>query len=280
MRQLSVVAPGEVVIQDQTPRDPVGEEILVRSTLSGVSVGTELAVYRGTINTLQNNRWGYWTEYPISPGYELVVQVEKLGPETCDVREGDRVVCHAPHGTHATVGQQDYVVVPPNVGDEEATLAMLGATTAHGFRKARLLYGERVLVLGLGVVGLLSADHARRGGAGQLLVADPLPWKRKVAEERGHSFGLDPTADTFEEELLDATRGHGVDLVIEGAGNAAAIDSALRSVRRGGRVLLQGTISEPVTMRFADFPMHKEVTLISTWGKGPARKVEPESGKA
>lgn len=278
MQQVSIDAPKTVSIREKTLPDPEEEEIAVRAVLSGVSVGTELAVYRGTIATLKNSKWGYWTKYPIAPGYELVGWVEKRGRAVTDVREGDRVVCHAPHGTHATVGYQDYVVVPQSVGDEEATMAMLGATTAHGFRKAKVVYGERVLVLGLGVVGFLSAEHARRGGAQEVILADPVPWKRKIAQERGFSTVLDALSPTFEEELLKEADGLGVDLVIEASGHPSAIPLALRAVRRGGRVLLQGTQSDPVSMQFGDYPMHKEVTFISTWGKGPPRSVDPVSG--
>lgn len=278
MRQVSVEAPRKVSIWQRVLPDPEDQEITVRAVLSGVSVGTELAVYRGTINTLTNSRWGYWTEYPIAPGYQLVGYVEKRGSGVRDVREGDRVVCHAPHGTHATVSYQDYVVIPSSVRDEDATMAMLGATTAHGFRQAKVVYGERILVLGLGVVGCLSGEHARRGGAREVLLADPLPWKRKIGENGGFSTVLDPSLSTFEEELLDHTGGSGVDLVIEASGNSSAIPLALLSVRRGGRILLQGTQTEPVSMRFSDYPMHKEVTFISTWGKGPARTTDPEGG--
>lgn len=278
MKQVSIDAPRMVSIREVALREPQDQEISVRAVLSGVSAGTELAVYRGTINTLNDSRWGYWSEYPISPGYELLGYVEKRGAAVRDVKEGDRVICHAPHGTAATVGYQDYAVVPPSVGDEEATMAMLGATTAHGFRRAKVVYGERILVLGLGVVGLLSAEHARRGGAREVILADPIKWKRKIARNRGFTAVLDASSRAFEEELLDHTDSLGVDLVIEASGHPSAVPLALTAVRRGGRILLQGTQSEPVSMQFGDYPMHKEVTFISTWGKGPARSMDPQSG--
>jgi 2-desacetyl-2-hydroxyethyl bacteriochlorophyllide A dehydrogenase len=279
MRYVSIDAPLTVSIREKELARPAANEILVRTLLSGVSVGTELAVYRGTINNLQNKRWGYWTEFPISPGYELVGKVEKCGAEIRDVREGDRVVCHAPHGTGATVAYQDYVPVPDGVTDEEATFAMLGATTVHGIRKAEVRYGDRVLVLGLGVVGFLCAAHARRSGARRVYVADPLPWKRSLAEQRGYPKALDPASPTFEQEILDHTGGTGMDVVIEASGHPTAIAAALKTVRRGGKILLQGTQTEPVEMHFSDYPMHKEAFIICTWGKGSASEGDtPEHG--
>jgi 2-desacetyl-2-hydroxyethyl bacteriochlorophyllide A dehydrogenase len=269
MHYVSIDAPLKVSIRERTLVEPEANEILVHTVLSGISAGTELAVYRGTINNLHNKRWGYWTEFPISPGYELVGRVEKCGTEIQDVREGDRVVCHAPHETQGLVSCQDYVSVPDNVTDEEATLAMLGATTAHGIRKAEVRYGDRALVLGLGVVGFLSAAHARRSGARQVYVADPLPWKRSFAEQRGYQNAFDPASPTFEQEIFDRTGGNGMDVVIEASGHPTAIPAALKAVRRGGKILLQGTQTEPVEMHFSDYPMHKEVSILCTWGKGP-----------
>ena len=274
MRYVSIDQPLKVSIRERALVDPKADQILVRTVLSGISAGTELALFRGTINNLHNKRWGYWTEFPISPGYSLVGRIEKCGAEVPDVREGDRVVAHAPHGTQGLVAYQDYVRVPDNVTDEEATLAMLGATTAHGIRKAQLRYGDNVLVLGLGVVGFLSAAHARRGGARHVYVSDPLPWKRAIAEHQGYPDTLDPGSPSFEQEILDRTGGYGMDVVIEASGHPTAIPAALKAVRRGGKIVLQGTQTEPLEMHFSDYPMHKEVLIICTWGKGPARETD------
>jgi len=279
MRYASIDGPQKVTIREKTLAGPEANEILVRTVLSGISAGTELALYRGTVNNLHNKRWGYWTDFPISPGYELVGRVEKCGAEIPDVREGDRVVCHAPHGTQGLAAYQDYVRIPDNVTDEEATLAMLGATTAHGMRRAELRYGDRVLVLGLGVVGFLSAAHAQRSGARVVYVADPLAWKRAAAEQRGHKDALDPASPAFEQEILVRTDGQGMDVVIEASGHPTAIAAALKAVRRGGKILLQGTQTEAVEMHFSDYPMHKEVHIICTWGKGPADETDyPQGG--
>ncbi len=242
--------------------------MLVRSTCSGVSAGTELAVYRGTLGNLHTKRWGYWNEYPIRPGYELVGSVSACGSAVTGIRMGDRVACHAPHGTIALVQASDCVVVPDGLSDEEATFAMLGATTAHGIRRARIGYGDTVAILGLGVVGFLAADHALHAGAADVIVCDPKAWKRELARLRGFEDPLDPADSTFDEEIAERTQGRGADVVVEASGSPAAVDAALRTVAVGGRVLLQGTINKPVQIHFSDYAMHKEVTIVCTWGKG------------
>ena len=221
------------------------------------------------MRNLHTKRWGYWTDYPIRPGYELVGIVEKCGKDVRGLTEGARVVCHAPHGTGAVVAAGDCVCIPDGVTDEEATFAMLGATTAHGIRRAQVAYGATVLVLGLGVVGFLAADHALHAGASNVIVCDPKAWKRELARARGFVEPLDPTDPSFVDRVAERTDGRGADVVIEASGAAAAVESALRAVTVGGTILLQGTITDPVTIDFSDYAMHKEVRFISTWGKGP-----------
>lgn len=270
-----------VAIRREPIPAPGPRDILVRTRCSGISAGTEMAVFRGSLGNLRTKRWGYWTEYPIRPGYELVGTVIDRGSAVTDVVAGDRVVCHAPHASHAVVAVEDYARIPDGLTDEDATLAMLGATTAHGIRRAAIDYGETVLVLGLGVVGLLASDHAVVAGASRVLLADPQAWKRDFAVKRGvagtggvaggptAALPLDPGSPDFQEAVLEATGGAGIDLVIEASGNPAAVETGLRALRRGGRLLLQGTLTEAVSLDFSDYILHKELHLIGTWGKGP-----------
>jgi len=266
LHYVCIDAPRASFIGEEEPREPGPDEISVESILSGISAGTEMAVYRGSLSNLRTKRWGYWTDYPIRPGYQLVGRVDRCGERVGDVRPGDRVVCHAPHASRATVQYDDYVAIPDSVSSEEATFAMLGATTAHGIRRTGVSPGESVLVFGLGVVGWLSAEQARIGGA-RVLIADPLDWKRAFASDRGYA-SLDPARAGFAEEVFEQTDGRGADLVIEASGTSGAIQSALVTVRREGRILIQGTQCTPVSIDFGDYALHREVTLICTWGKG------------
>ena len=276
MHQAAATGIREVQILEEPVPEPGKEEILIRSHLSGMSVGTEMAIYKGTICNLTNGRWGYWTEYPIELGYELVGTVEKAGAEITDVKEGDRVVSLSPHGTYGVTNRFRYSKIPDHISDEEATLAVLTTTTTHGIRRAKVEYGDRVLVLGLGVVGILSALHARRSGAGEVFVADPLAWKKDTAAKLGFPAVFDPLADGFEEQILEVTDGFGMDIVIEASGHPSAFEPAFQAVRRGGKIFIQGTHTAPVSVIFSDYVLHKEITLIGTWSIGNILPLDPQ----
>ena len=96
MRKAIVAGRKDVQIVETPVPDPGSNEIVVRTTLSGMSVGTEMALYRGTICNLSNGRWNYWNNYPVDQGCELAGIVEKKGANVDDVKEGDRVVSMSP----------------------------------------------------------------------------------------------------------------------------------------------------------------------------------------
>jgi threonine dehydrogenase-like Zn-dependent dehydrogenase len=143
-------------------------------------------------------------------------------------------------------------------------------------RRARVEYGDRVLVLGFGVVGLLSSLHARRAGVDRVFIADPLHRKRELAAQKGFGAPLDPLHEDFEKEVLDRTEGMGFDVVIEASGHPSSIDPAFRAVRLGGRILIQGTHTAPVPIVFSDYVMHKEITIIGTWKGGTDLPSDPQ----
>jgi 2-desacetyl-2-hydroxyethyl bacteriochlorophyllide A dehydrogenase len=262
---------------EEKPIPEVGPlEILIETILSGVSVGTEMAVYRGAISNLTTGRWGYWNDYPIPIGYELVGYARKIGSEIKDVKEGDRIIGLAPHGSHGLLNPLRFTVIPDSVTNEEATLTVLGSTTTHGVRRARITYGDRVLVLGLGKVGLLAALHLRRAGAHRVYLGDPSPRRREFARNLGFVDIVDPLEEHFEEHILDLSGGLGVDVVVEASGHPSSIAPAFQAAKTGGRVLILGNHTQPVQIVFSDYVMHKELTIIGTWRIGNLLDVDPQ----
>lgn len=273
MKQIIVTAERQAEIIERPAQSIPENGIRLKTQLSGVSVGTEMAVYRGTIPNLRTGRWGYWNEFPIYPGYELVGRVSELGQGTKDINIGDRVVALEAHGTEAVTTPDRYVPIPDSVSDEDATLAILGATTLHGIRRANVVYGDRVLVLGLGVVGILAAFHAQRAGVASLIVADPQPARRELARSLGFLQVEDSMDPDFAKKIGPQ------DVVIEAAGVQGAFQTGLKCLDQYGRLLVQGTHTSPVSLDLCDFTMHRQTTIISTWAIGSGIQARRPGGK-
>jgi len=193
-------------------------ELLVRTSLSAVSPGTERAQY----NRLPNTR----VTYPYSPGYSAVGTVLEVGRGVLSPRPGERVAGEIPHASMANVRVDRCVLVPPGVGDPAAAFVTLGVIALQGVRKAGIGFGDRVAVLGQGVLGILAARVAQIAGASEVAIRGRMPLSAGPGAAGGR-----------------------YDVVLDATGNPDAVADAARIAAPGARVVLMGSsrgISPPL----------------------------------
>ena len=152
------------------------------------------------------------------------------------------------------------VKVPDNITDEEAAMTEPTAVGLHASRLADIKVGDKVLVIGGGIIGLVSAMFAKMEGASLVVVSET----NKARGEKSVNLGvadewMDALDPKFTENVISKTE-IGFDIVIECCGNAGAVSSALTSVKTGGTVVLVGVSLEPVSIPTAIAVMH-ELTL-------------------
>src|SRR6202041_1321074 len=220
-RALFHIAPRCVEIRElPTPR-PAAGEVLVRTLSSGLSGGTERLVYRGeipadlalddTIGALHGT-----FSYPFPYGYAGVGGVAE---------SGQRVFAFHPHQDVFTAQAGDLVPLPA-VDPAAATLFPLVETALQVTLDAGSGYRDRVIVLGAGVLGLLTSLLLQRAGW-RPLIAEPQAWRRALAS----SLGATAAAP---EELAEEK----VSLVIDASGNPDAPAMALNMLAHEGTLLI------------------------------------------
>ena len=220
-RALFHTAPRRVRIREiPTPR-PSADEVVVTTLFSGISGGTERLIYRGefpegialddTIDAL-----GGAFRYPFPYGYACVGEV----------REWDRpVFAFQPHQDVFTARSSDLIPLPA-VDPALATLFPLVETALQVTLDAGAGYRDRVIVLGAGVLGLLTALLLQRSGQ-QPLCAEPLAWRRELATSLG-------VTAVMPEDLAKQE----VPLVIDASGNPDAPGLALDMLAHEGTLLV------------------------------------------
>ncbi|WP_252263372.1 galactitol-1-phosphate 5-dehydrogenase [Paracidobacterium acidisoli] len=157
----------------------------------------------------------------------------------------------------------EYVVVPERIvyrlpdGMSFAEAAMLEAVSValHALRVSDVKGGETALVIGAGMIGLLTLQAARAAGCSQVLVADVDASRLKMAEAAGADTTLLASGTDLPAEILKRTAGRGVDLVLEAVGRDETVAGAIDCVRRGGTVTLIGNITPEVRL-----PLQKVVS--------------------
>lgn len=138
--------------------------------------------------------------------------------------------------------------VPDNVSDEEAAMVEPTAVALHGIHLADVKVGSKVLVIGGGIIGLLSAMFAKKEGASFVAVSETNPKRGEKALSLGVADKYyDAKDENMLNEIMSDTNGE-FDIVIECCGNASAVTSSLVTVRPGGVVVLVGVATGPISI--------------------------------
>lgn len=234
------------VVEDSLP-GPAAGEVLVKTIVSAISPGTELLVYRGewpedlavdeTIPSLSGK-----FSYPLKYGYAAVGRVEAVGEHVDSQWLGRLVFSFNPHESCFLSRTDGLIPVPDALSPEEAAF-LPNMETAVGFlMDGRPVIGERVAVMGQGVVGLLTAALLARVPLGCLVTLDRYSLRREKSLILGAHAALDPEDRTTDRRLIELFRGEeaagGADLVYELSGNPAALDGAIALAGFGGRIVV------------------------------------------
>ena len=152
--------------------------------------------------------------------------------------------------------------LPDHLDDPLGALVEPLAVAIHGMDLARLAPGATVGVIGCGPIGLLVVALARLAGAATVIATDPSRHRFDAAAHLGASDTIEAHVDARDgEAVLVATKGRGLDVVFDVAGEAAAVECAVASTRPGGRVVLLGIPSDDRTVFPASVARRKGLTF-------------------
>jgi 2-desacetyl-2-hydroxyethyl bacteriochlorophyllide A dehydrogenase len=238
-QSLYFTAPKGISIIEEELLSPMAEEVLVQTILSGISPGTELLFYRGqfppelpvdeNIAALRGE-----TGYPLKYGYCLVGRVIDLGAAV-DACWLDRLVfAFHPHESHFTARTSQLMPVPEGLSLEEALFLPNMETAINFAQDGAPLVGENVLVIGQGIVGLLTTAVLARFPLSSLITLDHFTNRRQASIKMGAHASLEPGDIQQVKSILP----DGADLTYELSGSPAALDQAIGLTGYAGRVVI------------------------------------------
>ena len=264
MKTIWFTAPRTVELLEEERPKAGPNELVVQARVTGISVGTEMGLYRGA--EMRLSRADY--NFPIRPGYEAMGTVVERGAEVTSFAVGDRVLCLGGHSQYAKVDPALTVRLPDHVSDEVATLGVLATTAQNGIRRAKIEFGDTVAVIGMGVVGILAAQEAKLAGAGRVIGIDINPFRLDVAQKVGIEYLVDASKEDPVARVMAIT-GFGADEVIEAAGNPEAFAQALMLPRERGRVVILGYHVHAVQFVPGEEFWAKELDVFAARAGGP-----------
>ena len=285
---------GDTILIDVPAPSVRPGQILIQTTKSLVSLGTErMLVEFGKSNLLQKARQQpdkvkeviskintdglrptinavlNKLRQPLPLGYCNVGKVIAVGKGVDDIIVGDRVASNGPHAEIVCIPQNLVAKIPNNVTDEEAAFTVIGAIGLQGIRLINPTFGETVVVVGLGLIGLITAQLLKANGC-NVIGFDYDANKVSLAKTLGidainPSEGVDQVS-----YVLNATNSIGADAVIITASNKSneIIAQSAKMSRKRGRIVLVGVIGLDISR--ADF-YEKELSFQVSCSYGPGR---------
>lgn len=265
-------------------------EILVRTRACGICTGDIMG-------------WYMRRKAPLVFGHEPAGEVAAVAPDVRDFQPGDRVFVHhhAPcmrcrlcargeyvqclawrNGKLVPGGMAEYFAVPAgqvladtlrlpeHVTFADAALVEPLACTVKSLRRAVLRGGERVVVIGLGIMGQLHVVLARHAGAARVIGLDRVPFRLQHAR----TLGADAVVHVDERDPVDAvtelTDGDLADVVIVGPGSIEAMELGVRLAGRGATVIFFTASRPDDRLAIAPFDLYfREIRLVPSYSCGP-----------
>jgi len=276
---------GQIDVRDVPKPTPKPGEVLVRIKSIGVC-GSDVDGYRG-----QHPMIGF----PIILGHECSGIIAEVGEGVDPDRIGEAVtvepfftcgVCpFCAEGTYnfcadlKIIGHQvpgafaEYMPIPSkfahfkpdNVDFEEAAILEPCSGALHAVRRCKIQSGDTVVIIGCGTMGSFATQHCRNLGA-EIVVIEPIAFKREAALELGADVVIDPETEDAGERVGEITNGKMADVVIEAVGEQETLEQTVSLVKNGGTIMLigwTGNDNDPFDLTNTTF---KELTVLGTLG--------------
>ncbi len=225
-RAFWVTRPGCGALRDEALNPPGDGEVLVQTAYSGISRGTEALVFRGEVPESEHQRMRAPFQDgdfpgPVKYGYASVGQV--IGGEPSMIAQ--RVFCLFPHQTHYVVPAESVLLLPDDVPEERAVLAANMETALNGLWDSGASAGDRISVVGAGVVGTLIAWLASKLPGADVTLIDIDPERERLASKLGLGFALPERAVGDQ------------DVVVHASTSASGLENALNLAAFEARVV-------------------------------------------
>jgi predicted dehydrogenase len=292
MKQVIRKGVKEIIVDEVPDSIPGSHHVLIRPHASLISSGTETAsIHTGSIATqvsqsrvrmvfdVMKNTGPVATvretlaklneDYAVI-GYSGAGVVAELHPSVTDLEVGQRVAYGGEGTGHAesiVTGRQLVARMPDTVSYEDASFATLGSIALHAVRTAQIGLGDRVAVVGLGLVGQLTAQLAKAQG-GRVIAIDLNASRVDLALRTGAAdYGVSGS-NAVMEQVAAVTEGRGTDIVLVCAASksAAPCQTALEICRDRGRIVIVGAVA----MEFPWYQAYlKEIQVLMSRAYGP-----------
>ncbi len=257
MKKLVVIEPRKAALVDYDDTAVAEDEVKIKVDFASPKHGTEIADFNATtpfIDGKYDPEWQVFAqrdadeprgiEYGDLPiGNMVVGEIVEKGQDVSAVNLGDRVVAYgAVRETVIVKGVNNHRlrIMPAGMDARQAVLYDPAQFSLGGVRDSKICAGDYVAVIGLGAIGEIAVQLAKKAGAGIVIAVDPIEKRREVALELGADLALDSMSCDVGMEIKRATNKMGCDQILETSGSMHALQAALKGLAYGGTIAYLG----------------------------------------
>lgn len=275
--------PGKIIFKTCPVPEPREDEVLIKILRIGVC-GSDVHVNHGIHP---------FTSYPVTQGHEISGVIAKKGSSVSDFIEGDlvtiqpQIVCGACYpcthdnyhicdelkvmGFQAPGMAAEYfctnadrvIKLPEGMTPEEGAMVEPVAVGCHALGRSIDVRNKKIVVLGAGPIGNLTAQTARGLGAASVMITDVSDYRLEIAKKTGIDYTVNPTKRDLNQEIERCFGAEKADLILDCVGVQATIDSAVNCARKGTDIIIVGVFGKKAKVDLS-LVQDRELRLIGT----------------
>jgi len=235
-RTVYFTAPHQVEIREESLPALGADDVLVETICSSISAGTEMLVYRGQFPHLADSHDNISSDlkYPLAYGYACVGQIKETGKQVDRSLLDKLVFGFQPHTSAFILQSSSLIFAPASFPAETCSFLPNMETAVNLVQDAAPILGERVLVLGQGVIGLLVTSLLHEFPLEALVTSDCYELRCKASQGIGIKTSFNPNANDYQ----SAPAQNKFDLVFELSGSPSALNDAIALTAFSGRIVI------------------------------------------
>ena len=243
---------------------PIKEgHLLVKTTVSQISTGTELSTLK--LNCDEDSEWRL-SAFPKYPGYSNAGVVLDVGEGVDRGWIGKRVLSYGNHAAYNCVEASETIAIPDGVTDDEAVFGILGEICTGGIRIANMQFGDVVVVYGAGLVGQLTARLAKTAGSNLVFVVDISDFRLSKVPADPCFVPINGAKESVVDVILAHNGGRKADVVFETTGMGGdCVNDELKCLDKLGKLII---LSSPKHRTLIDLFMYCCSPAVSIIGAG------------
>lgn len=266
---------GEVTVEEAPIPKPGGEELLIKTDRSLISIGTELTILEGK-GVPPGSVWEEYGKLPFRPGYNNIGTVVEVGSGLGRDWIGRRVATYGNHAAYVRANAKDARPVPAAVKDEEAAFFTLAEISLNGVRRAEVELGQTVVVFGVGLIGQLALRFCRMSGARRVVAVDCSDERLRWLPGDSHVVAVNSSGEELSAIVDRLTGGRMAEVAIEATGDAAFIPEELTVLKPQGRFVVLSSPSGKTLFDFHDLCNSPSYTIVGAHNRSHPAFETPE----